>query len=124
MVRGLVILGLLSGAGWYAYRKAVRGGVGQVTAGGSAGDESQPSQSGDVMGRVTQSVNQAATTARQMATAAATKARAAIADGGGAAGRAEPETAQAETGATPREARAAAMAGMPAVQAPAILPEP
>ena len=122
MMRGLVILGLLAGAGWYAYRRVMGGGTGPVTAEGPAGAGDQSAAAGGLTERVTQSVRQAATTARQAATSAATKVRAAAPIGGGAAAdQMQPET---EQDGSPREARAAAMAAMPAVQPPATIPEP
>ena len=122
MMRGLVILGLLAGASYYAYRRVMGGGTGPVPADGPAGAGDQSAATGGITERVTQSVRQAATTARQAATTAATKVRAAAPIGGGAAaGQAQPEM---EQDGSPREARAAAMAGMPAVQPPATIPEP
>ncbi len=118
MVRGLVILGALAGAGWYAYRKVVGGGIGSTTAQGTAGTGDRSSTAGGITGRVTQSVSQAATAARQAATTAATKVRTAVPVGGGAAAD------QTEQDGSPREARAAALAAMPAVQPPATIPEP
>ena len=122
MIRGLVILGALAGVGWYAYRKVMAGGTGTITADGSAGTGDRSAAAGGIAERVTQSVSQAATAARQAATTAATKVRAASPIGGGAAAdQAQPET---EQDGSPREARAAAMAAMPAVQPPATIPEP
>lgn len=122
MIRGLVILGLLAGGGYYAYRKVMGGGTGPVTADGHAGTGDQSAAAGGITERVSQSVSQAATAARQAATTAATKVRAVVPVGGGdPADHAQPAT---EQDGSPREARAAAMAAMPAVQPPATIPEP
>lgn len=121
MMRGLIILGALAGVGWYAYRKVNGGGSGPVTADEFAGTGDRPAAEGGIAERVTQSVNQAATAARQAATTAVTKARAAAPGGGGAAAdRTPPEP---ELDGVPPEARAAAMAAMPAMQQPAPLPD-
>ncbi len=122
MIRSVVILGLLAAAGWYAYRKVMGGGTRPVTADGAAGTGDQSNDVSAITGRVTQSVSQAAVAVRQAATTAVSKARAAVPLGGGdVADRGQPET---ERDGAPPEARAAAMAAMPAVQPPASLPEP
>ena len=122
MLRGLVTLGLLAGAGVYAYRKVSGGGTGAVRADGPAGSGDPSTAAGGITERVTQAVGQAATAARQAATSVAGTVRAAAPSGGGAAtDQAPPEM---EQDGSPREARAAAMAAMPAVQPPATIPEP
>ena len=120
MVRGLVILGLLGGVGWYAYRKLMGGGAGRVTAEGSPFAREGSTDAGGVTARVTQSVGQAAAAARQVATTAASKARSVVPGSGGGA----TDQTDAEGDGEPREARAAAMATMQAVQPPATIPEP
>ena len=124
MMRGLIILRVLAGVGYYAYRTLLGGGTGPVTADDAAGTGDRSAAAGGITERVTRSVSQAATAARQAATTAATNVRAAVPGAGGegaAADRARPET---EQDGSPREARAAAMAAMPAVQPPATIPEP
>ena len=121
MVRGLLILGLLAGGGWYAYRKLV--GSGQVAADGASFSGQGSDAAGGVAARVTQSVSQAASVARQAATTVAEKARAAVPGSQGGAGE-QTGTESGTADAMPREARAAAMATMQAVQPPATIPEP
>ena len=121
MVRGLLILGMLAGAGWYAYQKLL--GSGQVSADGTSFADQGADAAGGVGAKVSQSVSQAAAAARQAATTVAEKARAAVPSNQGGPG----EQTGAESGgadAMPREARAAAMATMQAVQPPATIPEP
>ena len=118
MVRGLLILGLLAGAGWYAYRKVVTSGSERVPAEGAAVAGDGAATGGSVSARVTQSVSQAAAAARQTATSVASKARAAV------PGRRGETTDDLPADAEPPEVRAAVMAGMPAVQPPASIPEP
>lgn len=112
MIRRLVILGALAGAGWYAYRRVVVGNAtGPVTADGPAAPGDRPAAAGDITGRVTQSMSQAATAARQAATAAANKVRAAAPlGGGGATDRAQPES---QLDGESMETRAAAIGALP-----------
>ena len=117
MVRGFLLLGLLAGAGWYAYRRLVGSGSDRVTAEGGAVAGDGAAAEGGVRARVSQSVSQAAAAARQAATKVAGTARAV------ATGRRD-EPSDLPTDAEPPEVRAAVMAGMPAVQPPATIPEP
>ena len=117
MVRGVLMLGLLAGAGWYAYRKLVGSGSDRVTAEGAAVTGDGAEAGGRGRARVTQSVSQAAAAARQAATTVASKARAAVPGSRG-------EVTDLPTAAEPPGVRAAVMAGMPAVQPPATIPEP
>ena len=98
MLRTLVIFGILGGVGWYAYRMLM------------ASEEGSAAGKG-IAERVPPSVRQAVTTA-------ASKVRAAAPGSQAAAGREHSETG------SPAETRAAMMAGMPAVQAPATVTEP
>ena len=116
-MRGLLILGLLAGAGWYAYRKLMGSGSGPVTTEGTSLAGGDAEAGGGVSARLTQSVSQAAAAARQAATTVASKARAAVPS---SRGEASDQPADAE----PPEVRAAAMATMQAVQPPATIPEP
>src|SRR5215216_2782328 len=124
-MRGVLVLAALAGVGWYAYRNLMGGGSRNLMGGGSRslaveGDpfaEDGAAQTGDVQARVARVANRAAETARQATSTAVERARAAMP---GSRGAATDETTVAE----PPEARAAAMAAMPAVQAPATLPEP
>jgi hypothetical protein len=97
-MRGLVVLGILAGAGWYAYRKLM-------------GSERAAGAGHSITERVPPSV-------RQAVNAAASKVQAATTGYQGA-----PDRAPADVGSS-AEARAAAMAGAPAVQPPATVPEP
>lgn len=97
-MRGLVMLGMLAGAGWYAYRNLMGGGT--MTDTGHSFTERMPPS------------------VRQMVNAAATKVQAATAGNQGAT-----DDGNADIGSS-AEARAAAMAGAPAVQSPASIPEP
>ena len=121
MMRGLVILGLLAAAGYYAYRRLLGGEAAPAMGSGPAGATDRSAGAGGIAERVTQSVGQAATVARQAASTAATKVRAAAPIGGATDDQAQ---ADREREGSPREARAAAMAAMPAVQPPATIPEP
>ena len=124
MFRGVVTLGLLAGAGWYAYRRLVGRGSEPVATAGPPFSHDAPGTAGSVRERVTQSVSQAAAAARQAATGVASKARAAV-PGKRDEAIDQPDAADdGEAEAVPREARAAAMAAMPAVQPPATIPEP
>ena len=116
-MRGLLILGLLAGAGWYAYRKLLGSGSDPVTAEAASFPGDGAEAGGSVSTRVTQSVSQAAAAARQAASTVASKARAAVP---GNRGESSDQPADAE----PPEVRAAEMASMPAVQPPATIPEP
>ena len=115
MVGGLVKLALLAGAGWYAYRK--------LAGGGSSATERDPfaqggsAEAGGVGARVRESVSQAASAARRAAETVAGKAGTTVPGGRGA-------DADRSAEAEPAEVRAAAMAGMPAVQPPGTIPEP
>ena len=117
MVRGVLMLGLLAGAGWYAYRKLVGSGSDRVTAEGATFTGDGAEAGGRGRARVPQSVSQAAAAARQAATTVASKARAAVPGRRG-------EVADLPPDAEPPEVRAAVMAGMPAVQPPTTIPEP
>jgi hypothetical protein len=97
-MRGLVMLGMLAGAGWYAYRKLM-GGDSVADTGHRFTERMPPS-------------------VRQVVHAAATKVQAATAGSHTAT-----DDGNADAG-SPAEARAAAMAGAPAVQPPASIPEP
>jgi len=121
MLRGVIILGALAGAGWYAYRKVTGGATGPVPADGPARTGDRSAAAGDLSERVTRAVSQAATTARQAATTAASKARAAVPGGGGATVDQPPS--DREMDGAPPEARAAAMAAMPAFQQPPPFPD-
>lgn len=114
MLRGVIILGALAGAGWYAYRKVMGSGTGLVPADGPIGTGDR-SAAGGIAERVRQSVSQAATTT-------VNKVRGAAADGGqqAPADHAPPAT---EADGTLPEVRAAAMAAMPAMQQPAPFPD-
>jgi hypothetical protein len=95
-MRGLMMLGLLAGAGWYLYRKVLGSGDASTT-GAKLAERLPPS--------VRQAVNTAASKV-QSATA-------------GTQGAAHDESAYSGSSA---ETRAAMMAGMPAVQPPATIP--
>ena len=116
-MRGLLKLALLAGAGWYAYRKLVANRSEPRAVEGDPFARDGSAGASDVGARVKQAASQAAEAARQAASTAASKARATMA---GTRGEATDLPADAE----PPEVRAAAMAAMPAVQAPATIPEP
>jgi hypothetical protein len=106
MLRGLLKLGLLAGAGWYAYRKLRPKNQSEYEHSNDLfGTTSRP-KSGDMQDRVTQLVNQAAEAIRERTARSAESRRGA---GGGF------DHTPTKDGA-PREAHAAAMAAMPAVQ--------
>ena len=96
-MRGVVTLGILAGTGWYLYRKLTGGGT---RSGMGAG----------LVERLPQPVRQAVNTAASRVQAAT------------AGSQRTPDGEQSDSG-SPAEARAAAMAGMPAVQPPATIPE-
>ena len=116
-MRGLLKLALLAGAGWYAYRKLVGNRSESLAAEGEPFARDGSAGAGDVGARVRHAARQAAETARQAASAAASTARATMASTRG-------EATDLPADAEPPEVRAAAMAGMPAVQPPATIPEP
>jgi hypothetical protein len=110
MLRGLLKLGLLAGAGWYAYRKLGRQnrpGHGQTD--DLFGTTDRSATSGDFGTRLTQLVNQAAEAIRQRTATSTDPWREA---GPGAQHMNDASSSQR----APREAQAAAMAAMPAVQ--------
>jgi hypothetical protein len=116
MIRGLVKLALLAGAGWYAYRK-LAGGRNESPA--TERDPFAGGRSGEADGvgaQLRRSASEAAVVARRAATTMAGRVGAAVPGQRG-------EKAD-RPAAEPPEVRAAAMAGMPAVQPPATMPEP
>lgn len=127
MLGGVVKVALLAGVGWYAYRTLVAARPAPVADTGAAGRATGPAGTDDLATRVVQVMSQAATAARQALNRVTTT------DGGGAGGsRSQTDdrtptgngsASRSETDAPP-EARAAAMAAMPAVQPPATIPEP
>ena len=123
-MRGLLMLGLLAGAGWYAYRKLVRSGSGPVAAEGPSFSQEAADGTGTARARVTQAASQAAAAVRQADTTHLSKDQAARPSKRDQATD-QPEMESGLAGdAVPPEARAAAMATMPAVQPPATIPEP
>jgi hypothetical protein len=95
-MRGLMILGILVGAGWYLYRKVM--GSGDTSTTGARLAERLPS-----------SMRQAVHTAASKVQSATT-------------GYPRETPDEAADAGSPAETRAAAMAGMPAVQPPATIP--
>jgi hypothetical protein len=110
MLRGLLKLGLLAGAGWYAYRKLGRkdrSGHGQME--DRFGTTDRPATSGDLTTRLTRLVNQAAEAVRQRTATSADSWRSS-----GAGFQHMNDASSSER--VPREAQAAKLAAMPAVQ--------
>src|SRR5215207_2011737 len=117
MIRGLVKLGLLAGAGWYAYRKLAGGRNESLATGRDPFAGGRAGEADGVGAQLRRSAREAADVARRAATTLAGRAGAAVPGQRG-------ETTNRPAEAEPPEVRAAVMAGMPAVQPPATIPEP